>query len=82
MKTVRKTQAASTERKRPTDGVKEKIEHYKKIIDRKIIEISNSNNRGLNKSALAGVDLNTNERNSSHHSLLTNNKSKLKFFNH
>jgi hypothetical protein len=77
--TARKIHPASTERKRAPDSIKEKIEQYKKIIDKKINEISNSSNlKGLNKSALAGVDFHntTNDRNISHHSILTNNKSK------
>jgi len=81
--TSRKSPLPVTERKRE-DGssihnmqnMQNKIEHYKKIIDKKINEMTtNAGNKTMNKSQL-GVDNThlTNDRSSSNHSFITKDK--------
>jgi hypothetical protein len=62
---------------RKVEDSKDKIEHYRKLIDKKIGEISNSSiNKNLNKSSITGTTPDSNNRSSSNHSFLTKDKSK------
>jgi hypothetical protein len=71
----RKSPINGSERKREIETVKDKIGNYRKLMDKKINEISNSNlNKTLNKSNLVES---SNDRSISNHSTMNKEKSNL-----
>jgi hypothetical protein len=59
------------------DNVKDKLDHYRKIMDKKIYEItqSNASSKLFNLSRTNQMGLESNERSSSNQSFLTKEKS-------